>query len=55
MSTGSTQQICNKLDHVLGKVVDLLTPFLTKTVRRDKYEPIFVTAEKKTKKSSQES
>ena len=45
--TGSAQQIGKKLDHVLGKVMDLLTPVLTKKVRCDKYEPSFVTAEKK--------
>ena len=32
ISTGSAQQVCNKLDHAFGKVVDLLTPVVTKTV-----------------------
>ena len=47
MSTGSAQKICNKLDNVLLKVLDLLTPVLTKTVRCNKYKPIFVTTDKK--------
>jgi hypothetical protein len=28
VSKGSAQQICNKLDHELGKIVDLLTPIV---------------------------
>ena len=47
MSTGSAQKICNKLNNVLLKVLDLLTPVLTKTVRCDKYKPSFVTTDKK--------
>jgi hypothetical protein len=48
---GTTQQICNKLDHELGKVVDLLTPFVCKTVRNDRFEPSFITAEKRSLKT----
>jgi hypothetical protein len=33
VSIGTAQQICNKLDHELGKVVDLLTPIVCKTFR----------------------
>jgi hypothetical protein len=47
VSIGTAQQICNKLDHELGKVVDLLTPIVSKTVRNDKFEPSFITAGKK--------
>jgi len=47
VSIGTAQQICNKLDHELGKVVDLLTPIVCKTVRNDRFEPSFITAEKK--------
>jgi hypothetical protein len=39
VSIGTAQQICNKLDHELGKVVDLLTPIVCKTVKNDKLEP----------------
>jgi hypothetical protein len=46
VSIGTAQQICNKLDHELGKVVDLLTPIVCKTVRNDRFEPSFITAEK---------
>ncbi len=47
LSIGIAQQICNKLEHELGNVVDLLTPIVCKTVRIDKFEPDFMTAEKK--------
>ncbi len=43
----AAQQICNKLDHELGKVVDLLTTIVCKTVRNDRFEPSYITAEKK--------
>ena len=51
VSIGTAQQICNKLDHELGKVVDLLTPFVCKTVRNDRFEPSFITAEKRSLKT----
>jgi hypothetical protein len=47
VSKGTAQQICNKLDHELGKVVDLLTPIVCKTVRNDRFEPSYITAERK--------
>ena len=47
ISTGSAQQVCNKLDHALGKVVDFLTQIVTKTVWINRFEPSYVTKEKK--------
>ena len=47
ISTGLAQQISKQPDHALGKVVDLLAPIVTKTVRGDRLEPSFVTKEKK--------
>ena len=47
MSQGSAQQICNKLDHELRKIVDLLTPNVWRTVRNDRFEQSFITTEKK--------
>jgi hypothetical protein len=44
VSIGTAQQICN---NELGKVVDLLTPIVCKTVRNDRFESSFITAEKK--------
>ncbi len=38
-----------KIDRELGKMVDLLTPIVCKTVRNDRFEPSFITAEKKLK------
>jgi ArsR family metal-binding transcriptional regulator len=49
VSKGSAQQICNKLDHELGKILDLLTPIVYKTVRNDKFEPIFIKLKKNLK------
>ncbi len=49
VSIGTAQQICKKLDHELEKIVDLLTPIVCKTVRNDRFEPSFITAEKKLK------
>ena len=42
-STGSAQQECNEFDLAWGKIVDLLTPIVTKTVQVDRFEPSFVT------------
>jgi hypothetical protein len=53
VSKGSAQQICNKLDHELGKIVDLLTPIVCKTVRNDRFEPSFITTAKKKLKNLQ--
>jgi hypothetical protein len=36
VSIGTAQQICNKLDHELGKVVDLLTPIVTAIEKANK-------------------
>jgi hypothetical protein len=47
VSIGTAQLIRNKLGHEFGKVVDLLTPIVCKTVRNDRFEPSFITAEKK--------
>jgi hypothetical protein len=55
VSIGTAQQICNKLDHELGKVVDLLTPIVSKTVRNDKFEPSFITAGKRSYQPAQKS
>jgi hypothetical protein len=51
VSKGSAQQICNKLDHELGKIVDLLTPIVCRTVRIDRFEPSFIRTEKEELKS----
>ncbi len=45
MSIGTAQKICNKLDYELGKVVDLLSPIVCKTVKNDRFELNFITAE----------
>ncbi len=47
MLKGSAQQILNKLDHQLGKIVDLLKPIVCRTVRNDRFEPSFITNKKK--------
>jgi hypothetical protein len=44
---GSAQQIFNKLDYQLRKILDLLTPIVCSTVRNDRFEPSFITKEKK--------
>jgi len=44
VSKGSAQQICNKLDHEIGKTVDLLTPIVC---RNNRFEPSFIKTEKK--------
>ncbi len=51
VSIGTALQICNKLYHKLGEVMDLLRPILCKTVRNDKFEPSFITTEKKEHKT----
>jgi len=42
----STQRICDK-HHVLGKIVNFLTPTVTKKLRIDRFEPSYITKEKK--------
>jgi len=47
VSIGSVQQICSNLYHELGKIVDLFSPIVCITVRNNKFQPSFITVEKK--------
>ena len=42
----SAQQICNKLDKTLGKIVDFLTPVVCITFKNDRFETNFIKKEK---------